>query len=226
MLDEVLVTNKQSVAARNRYIYYPDHLVRMPGPGQTPGDIISTILFEPLFKGILWGAMKEYFVPKRPDDLSDESVASFFTRRFGRQLPDNLVSAVFHGVYAGDIDQLSIRSILPSLWRYEQWAGSVTRALLPQPKFAQLVEARDMKLVQDIRRSMLDSRIVPVSDRNDVRLIAQSSVYTFRKGIGRLAEKLEEELKASKNVTIKQETSITSIKPLPREGNKVRMSQL
>ena len=109
--DRILMTSKNSIAAQNRFIYYPDHLVRMPGPGSS---FLQTTK------------------PQRPGHLQDESVGSFLTRRFGSALADNVVSAIFHGIYAGDIYKLSARAIVPSLWATEIRNQSIIKGLLEQ----------------------------------------------------------------------------------------------
>ena len=43
----------------------------------------------------------------------DESIGSFARRRLGRQVAELLIDAVLSGIYAGDMDQLSLRSAMP-----------------------------------------------------------------------------------------------------------------
>jgi len=127
--EEVIITPKDSPAAKNRFIYYPDRLVRMPGPGQDIFDIAWSVMTEPVFKGLLSGVLFEHSRPPRSAALKDESVASFLERRLGSPLlANNMVSAVLHGIYAGDITKLSIRSLLPSAWYNERCYGSLSRA--------------------------------------------------------------------------------------------------
>lgn len=51
--------------------------------------------------------MREPFVKRT--SLEDESIYSFFSRRFNKDIANNLVSAMVHGIYAGNIHQLSIK---------------------------------------------------------------------------------------------------------------------
>jgi oxygen-dependent protoporphyrinogen oxidase len=55
----------------------------------------------------------------------DESVAAFFTRRFGKNITDTVVRPFVSGIYAGDADQLSARSTFPSLFETEREYGSI-----------------------------------------------------------------------------------------------------
>jgi protoporphyrinogen/coproporphyrinogen III oxidase len=58
----------------------------------------------------------------------DESVASFFRRRFGEATVDLIASPLLGGIHAGDIERLSIRSLFPRFLEAEARRGSVLRA--------------------------------------------------------------------------------------------------
>jgi len=78
--------------------------------------------------------LKEPFVAQRPASLEDESVHSFFARRFGEEAALYGAGPMVSGVYAGDPRALSIRSAFPRLWEAEGTAGSVVRGLLRRKK--------------------------------------------------------------------------------------------
>ncbi len=78
----------------------------VPGPAGLFNTVFTT-------KGKL-RLLKEPFVPGRPADLEDESVASFFARRFGEEAARYGAGPMVSGVYAGDPDSLSMRSGLPA----------------------------------------------------------------------------------------------------------------
>jgi oxygen-dependent protoporphyrinogen oxidase len=94
----------------------------MPGPAALFNKVFST-------KGKL-RLLKEPFVAPRPASLEDESVHSFFARRFGEEAALYGAGPMVSGVYAGDPRALSIRSAFPRLWEAEGAAGSVVRGLL------------------------------------------------------------------------------------------------
>lgn len=94
-----------------------------------------------------WGILKEPFVKKRGDKVesgdksvkstdklvqsTDESIESFFLRRFGNKiLTSKVLSAILHGVYAGDVAKLSVNSILPQLPQMEKESGSIVRSVM------------------------------------------------------------------------------------------------
>jgi protoporphyrinogen/coproporphyrinogen III oxidase len=67
-------------------------------------------------------------VPAAAGD-EDESIASFVTRRFGREAYDSLVEPLMTGIYGGDGEQLSLRATFPQLRLLELEHGSVLRGL-------------------------------------------------------------------------------------------------
>ena len=216
--DRILMTSKNSVAAQNRFIYYPDHLVRMPGPGSSLLQNFSNVFSEPIFKGTVAGALSEFTKPRRPEDLHDESVGSFVTRRFGSALADNIVSAVFHGIYAGDIYKLSARALVPSLWAIEWRNNSVVKGLLLQAlQGMQPIAASDIDMIKTLQSQPIMS--------NKLEAVKKSSVFTFKGGIGELADRVESKLDQSDNVLILEDTDIRHIElRSDTAGEKVRNS--
>ena len=74
--------------------------------------------------------LKELFIAPRLASLEDESVDSFFRRRFGEEAARYGAGPMVSGVYAGDPETLSIRSAFPHLWLAEERSGSVTKDFL------------------------------------------------------------------------------------------------
>ena len=66
-------------------------------------------------------------IPPRLDE-EDESVGAFFRRRFGDEAADLIAQPLLGGIHAGNIDQLSMRALFPSLLAREREHGSVTSA--------------------------------------------------------------------------------------------------
>jgi len=69
----------------------------------------------------------EPLMPRRRE-AGDESVASFFRRRFGRATVATVAEPLLGGIHAGDIESLSIRSLFPRFVDAEAQHGSVLRA--------------------------------------------------------------------------------------------------
>ena len=62
---DAIFAHKVSSAARNRYVYYPDHLVRMPHPAFGLFQNISNLFTEPVFQGAVWAGITEIFKDAR-----------------------------------------------------------------------------------------------------------------------------------------------------------------
>jgi protoporphyrinogen/coproporphyrinogen III oxidase len=209
MADDVVPTSARSPAALNRYIYYPDHLVRMPGPqpdvnlSTRIATTIMNFLREPVFKGAIRGIFRELAVDPRPESMQDESVGDFVSRRFGRPIADNLVSALLHGIYAGDLYKLSARSILPLFWHLERISESGIVSTLME----QMWKGESLLPYDDIEFTLQSDQIMDMS-KDHVMAVAEklegSSVYTFKNGLAQLAGNIETGLQKSKNVEIWQ----------------------
>ena len=117
-----------------------DRLVPIPaasvlGIPTAIGPWLASRLLSPAAK-LRMGA--EVFVPR--GDATHESVGAFFRRRFGRAAVDHVAEPLLAGIHAGDVDQLSMRSLFPRLVEAERTHGSVIRALraarasAPRPK--------------------------------------------------------------------------------------------
>lgn len=178
----------------------------MPGPGNSIMRNLSTVLREPVFKGAFPAMLREPLIGRRSETLMDESIGSFISRRFGVSLADNLVSAICHGIYAGDIYKLSARSILSVAWEVEKRQGSLVLAFLQKKPVPHLKE--DIELMKQPRSVALKG----------------SSIYTFVGGLGSLADALVIELMKNHNVKIRKNTWIKKIEGPKRElGMKVRV---
>ncbi|HUY11753.1 MAG TPA: protoporphyrinogen oxidase, partial [Candidatus Dormibacteraeota bacterium] len=98
--------------------------------------LITSRLFSPM--GIARAAF-EPFVPAMVTDV-DESLASFVTRRFGREVLDRLAGPLIGGIYSGDPERLSMQATLPQLLDLERRFGSLIRGMrsMQQPSKAAL----------------------------------------------------------------------------------------
>ena len=70
-------------------------------------------------------ALLEPFIPPTLD--ADQDVYTFVTRRFGKEVAEQVVAALLSGIWAADISNLSARSGLPTMWEFEQKYGSIFR---------------------------------------------------------------------------------------------------
>lgn len=77
-------------------------------------------------------ALLELLIPPRTRDvtaLADESLASFVTRRLGRELLERLAQPMIGGIYGADPARLSLLATFPRFLRLEAEHGSVIRGL-------------------------------------------------------------------------------------------------
>ncbi len=86
--------------------------------GATPH--ISSFITSGLFS--LSGKIRaagDFFISRSAQD-DDQPLGAFFRRRFGAEIVENLVEPLLAGTFAGDIEQLSMRSTFPQLYELEQ----------------------------------------------------------------------------------------------------------
>nr|WP_154306586.1 protoporphyrinogen oxidase [Metabacillus lacus] len=65
------------------------------------------------------------FVMPAKKVAGDQSLGHFFRRRLGNEVVENLIEPLLSGIYAGDIDQLSLMSTFPQFYEVEQKHGSL-----------------------------------------------------------------------------------------------------
>lgn len=75
----------------------------------------------------------EVVVP-RGSMQGDESLASFFRRRFGAQAFDRVLEPLMAGIYAGDAEQMSLKATFPRFLELEQQYGSIIRGMMAARK--------------------------------------------------------------------------------------------
>ncbi len=109
----------------------------------------------------------EPWIPRRAAD-GDESAASFIRRRLGPQALERIAQPMVGGIYAADLEKLSVKSALPRFYRMEQEHGSILRALqkgsaagadkASGPRYGMFVTPRFgmTRLVEVLTRRMLE----------------------------------------------------------------------
>ena len=70
----------------------------------------------------------ELFIPRRRES-SDESVASFVRRRFGKEILERVAQPLVGGIYGADPEDLSLAATLPRFLEWERESGSIIRAM-------------------------------------------------------------------------------------------------
>jgi oxygen-dependent protoporphyrinogen oxidase len=121
--------------ARNRkvYVLYEGRLHPLPeGMFLTvPTDLVSTARTKLLsWQGKARAAL-DLTMPKEIPP-GDESIGQFVRRRLGREVAERIADPLLGGIYAGDLDALSIRATFPQLVALEEQHGSLIRGVLAQ----------------------------------------------------------------------------------------------
>ncbi len=114
---------KSSDAARKRFIVRKKRLEPLP---ESPLSFLSSPLLS------LPGTFRVIFeaaVPEGDPDI-DESLADFARRRLGKEAFQYLIDPMSSGIYAGDPEQLSLRSCFPRIYELEHTYGSLIRAMI------------------------------------------------------------------------------------------------
>ncbi len=97
----------------------------------------------PLFKSglVSWAGIVrmagDWFIPARQAGEPEESLASFFSRRFGQEAFDRLIEPLVAGIYAGDASELSVSATFPQFVDLEVRHGGLIKGALAQQKARQ-----------------------------------------------------------------------------------------
>ncbi|MDX8045733.1 protoporphyrinogen oxidase [Gracilibacillus sp. S3-1-1] len=119
------------------YILVGDNLYSMPqgsfmGIPTQVRPFLSSQLFS--FTGKLRAGM-DFILPKG-EEQTDQSLGKFFRRRLGDEVVENLIEPLLSGIYAGDLDDLSLMATFPNFYQLEQEHRSLIRGLqktMPAP---------------------------------------------------------------------------------------------
>ena len=93
---------------------------------------LKAVPFGPMSYGGLFRAIREPFVRSKSGggQSADESIASFVTRRFGREAYERMAAPFVSGIYAGDPEKLSIGATFPRMLEIEREFGSLIGGML------------------------------------------------------------------------------------------------
>lgn len=118
IVDQVRYANK---AADKRYIMRDGRLHALP---MSPGAFLSSSLWT---VGGKLRLLKEPFIGKA---RKEETIAEFVERRLGRESLDYAINPFVAGVYAGNPEQLSVRSAFPKLYALEEKYGGLIKGMI------------------------------------------------------------------------------------------------
>lgn len=121
--EEIVFSDKKSNV---RYVYMQGKLYPIP-------TNLFSFFTSPLTRNLLPIFYKEY--KKRSNNIDDESILSFLRRRFGKSKEiETLFNVLIQGIYAGDIEKLSMKSCFAPIFEGEQKHGSVLKSVFKSKK--------------------------------------------------------------------------------------------
>jgi oxygen-dependent protoporphyrinogen oxidase len=152
-LCEELGLSRQLMATRTprtAYVLRDGRLYPLPSPSVLgiPTSLAALWRYDLLDWPARARVAMEPFIPASP--VADESVASFFRRRFGAATVDLIAEPLLGGIHAGDVEQLSMRSVFPRLTQAAQQPGGIARNLGGVPRSA------DTGMFRALRGGMAD----------------------------------------------------------------------
>lgn len=179
-IDGELVRN----ATGQAYILVNDELQPIPG-GSIMGipTEVTPFLKSNLFS--LAGKLRAAgdFVLPRSGVEGDQSLGHFFRRRFGAEIVDNLIEPLLSGVYAGDIDQMSLKSTYPQFYE---------------------VEKKHRSLILGMKKTTPKQ----VPQKNSHGASKKGAFHSFRNGLATIVEAAEQQLEPG---TVKKGIRIAKI---------------
>lgn len=107
-----------SPEAKTRYIFWNGKLHSVPPK--------KSQLFSPIGRVMLGALFRDLFTSAYP---GDETIGAFARRRFGKKAAELFFDPLVKGVFAGDLDRLSIQECLPKIKEWEREKGSVVRGM-------------------------------------------------------------------------------------------------
>ncbi len=187
--NELVQTNpkfrRTYVVRKGRLHLLPDGFLMMAPTKLWP--MATTPLLSPFGK---LRAGLELFIPPRRGEI-DESMSQFVRRRLGREVFERLVEPLVSGVYAADMEKLSVLATLPRFREMEKKYGSLIRAMQAQ---------------------LRANRAAHLEEQSGARY---SMFVTLKLGLSHLCETLAARLPAG---SLRLGTELAKMERLPVEG--------
>jgi oxygen-dependent protoporphyrinogen oxidase len=119
------------------YVVHRGRLARVPDGFalMAPTQALPLLRSPVLTFGAKLRAAMDLFLPRQPE-RPDESLASFVSRRFGREVLERLAQPMVGGIYGVDPEELSLRATFPRFLDAEKESRSVILGLLRRQKRA------------------------------------------------------------------------------------------
>ncbi len=191
-LEKELVRNETGKA----YVLLEDSLHPIPeGAAMGIPTKMSPFVTTGLFS--ISGKMRAAFdlvLPRVSKKDQDQSLGSFFRYRLGDEVVENLIEPLLSGIYAGDIDQLSLKATFPQFYQVEQKYRSLILGMkkaMPQPKqrpgerkagIFQTLKTGLSSLVEEIERQLPSTAVEKEKTVLEVKRVGEAYELGFENG--------------------------------------------
>ncbi|PWN36344.1 Protoporphyrinogen oxidase, partial [Meira miltonrushii] len=248
---EVITVPKTAESAYRRMIKYDGHFHVLPHDQwslfQTsfkPSHIFQKADFGDILNALNIGERK----PIR-SRFPDETVEGFFTRLLAPKNKDGslkdensptpaiveyLASAMFHGIYAADVSQLSMRAVLPQVYHPALTLFQDKKSWLPWPFNIRLTpyyllgrQGEEWAKVENFKqgeRLMLRKYMIDRLGEQITKMVAESSVLSFKNGLQTLTDAIANECR-QRGVEFRLNSKIDSIHVQEQNGKAVIRSE-
>ena len=154
--DDLVFANDK---ARKRYLYHDGKLQVLPYS-------LKSLLFSPYLKLLIKAIYKDFRAVKHD---GDETIADFVDRHFGVEFRNLFFDSMVSGIWAGDVEKMSVSATLPLLKELEGKKGSVIKALFGN------------------RSKVVDSKQYS-------KEITSKALFSFKEGVQTIVEALRDNL--------------------------------
>jgi oxygen-dependent protoporphyrinogen oxidase len=177
-LDDRLQRSEDS--ARRRYLVRQGRLVEMH---MHPVKFLRSPL---LSRGAKLRMGLELWKSPRTDG-ADESVGQFGRRRLGAEFTEIMLDSMVSGIYAGDVDRLSVKAAFPKVVEMEQRYGGLFKALFKRNK-----ERRQRRHAHEA--AVARGEEPPGTEESPVQAGPAGVLHSFREGMGEAIDGLHRAL--------------------------------
>jgi len=127
----------------------------------------------------IWGIFRiffEIFISKPKHSISNETVAQFFTRRFGVQVSKNFLTPMMKGIWGGGASQILLRFAFPKLYKIENKHRSILKYFLQQ-KFSFNHKGAEKKELLSFKSGMVE---LPQKILEKIQQICETEKISFK----------------------------------------------
>lgn len=193
--------NKKYLLGKDKYAESSNRITGklVPVPGGGNGTIIdgfsqsmNFIATEPGMH-IIKGIIRDVMFKQDGEDLNKMTVARFFERHFGKDMANESISGLLYGIYAADIDDLSINCVFPTLVDIEKKYGSIVKGMIKRDNPVVEIHPTVSKYLKLFGGSELDMESLS-------KLLKKFPMLAFQSGLSGVTDALRDKLPSNVNI--------------------------